>query len=84
MAQLSSAFHYLSCFPAFVELIQLNDLLNDVTFLFFTNQKPEKNLQTDGQQMTDGQKSDVKSEVALAKKVEKKALGLEIGLTKLL
>ena len=60
VAQLSSDFHHLSCFPAtadiiidviemdeitkgysryvaFVELIHLNDLLDDTTFLFSTN-----------------------------------------------
>ena len=39
---------YSSCsrYVAFVELIRLDDLLDNVTFLFSTNQKPIKNLQT--------------------------------------
>ena len=55
-----------SRYVAFVELIHLEDLLDDVTFLFLTNQKPRKNLHTDG--LTNIQKSDLYSEVALAKK----------------
>ena len=52
-AQLSlSLFVLFSCrsrYIAFVELIHLDDLLNDVTFLFLTHQKPRKNLRTVGQ-----------------------------------
>ena len=33
---------------AFVKLIHLNDFLDNVTFLFLTNQKPRKNIWTDG------------------------------------
>ena len=56
MAQLRSAFPYLSCFPAaaFVKLIHLNDLLDDVTFLFLTIQKPKKIYRrTAGRRQTD-------------------------------
>ena len=36
-----------SRYVAFVELIDLNDLLDDVTFPLSTNQKPRKNLHTE-------------------------------------
>ena len=52
-----------SRYVAFVELIDLNDLLDDVTFPLSTNQKPRKNLhthtQTTDDRRTDGQKSDL-------------------------
>ena len=47
------------------KLIRVNDLLDDVIFPLSTNQKPRKNLHT---HTDDGQKSDLWSEVALAKK----------------
>ena len=46
-----------SRYVAFVELIDLNDLLDDVTFPLSTNQKPRKNLHTDGR-TTDGRTTD--------------------------
>ena len=58
MAQLSAAFHYLSCFPAAadiviavdehvacVDLIPLNDLNDEATFIFRINQRPRKFVQ---------------------------------------
>ena len=47
-----------SRYVAFVELIHLNDLLDDVTFPLSTNQKPRKNLQTDDGRTTDGRQTD--------------------------
>ena len=46
-----------SRYVAFVELINLNALLDDVTFPLSTNQKPRKNLHTDGR-TTDGRTTD--------------------------
>ena len=61
-------FVFYSCcnrYVAFVELIHLNDLLDDVTFPLSTNQKPRKNLHTDGRRTddrrtTDGRRTDRK------------------------
>ena len=59
-AQLTlSLFVLLSCcnrFVVFVELIHLNDLLDDVIFLFSANQKPRKNWHTDDRRTMDRQK----------------------------
>ena len=51
-------FSYCSKYSAFVKLAHLDDVLDNVTFIFSTNQKPGKNLQTDNTQtINDGQKS---------------------------
>ena len=43
-----------SRYVAFVELINLNNLLDDVSFPLSSNQKPRKKLHMDGRQTDDG------------------------------
>ena len=41
--------HYISRYVAFVELIHLNDLLDDITFTLLTIQRPRKCDRTERQ-----------------------------------